>query len=230
MADTQLRKTLEDWSPASKAEFRADLENVTKIPPEGLRRVVQEVARTYPACNIREVIAREAERSSMADPQELFDVMSGLTFLWANSGHETPQAVAQDLVSLEMASDAAAKIVEELLTSTLPLREGARAVSAYLRVGAPLFVSIKGVVDIRCRFHEKEEGLNSGAVPTRLIDTHPVVMASLLLNDEDDDEKTVSFLMDENDLGYLKRFVRNMEKELELSKRFFDTRSAKTNG
>ena len=230
MADTQLRKTLEDWSPGSKAEFRTDLENVNKIPPESLDRVVQEVARTYPACNIREVIAREAERSRGADPQELFDVMSGLTFLWANSGHETPQTIAQDLVSLGMASDATAKIVEELLTSTLPLREGAQALSAYLRVGAPLFVSIRGVVDIRCRFHEREQGLNSGAVPTKLIDTHTVVMASLLLNDEDDEEKTVSFLMDENDLGYLKRFVRNMEKELELSKRFSDARSTKTNG
>ena len=229
MADTQLGKTLEDWSPTSRADFKADLEKLTKVPLECLHRVVQEVAKTFPASNVGEVIAREAERSSLRNPEELTDALSALIFLWSNSGNEAPKAIVQDLASLGIASDATGNIVTELLTSAMPLRQAARAVSAYLRVGAPLFVSITGVVDIRCRFHETEGGLHSGALPTRLIDTHAVVMASLQMRTEDDEGKTVSFVMYENDLSHLKRFGGNMEKQLELSKSLVGGRS-KTDG
>ncbi len=43
-------------------------------------------------------------------------------------------------------------------------------------------------------------------------------MVNLTLAQPGDKESVISFVMDENDLNYMKRFVNHMERELELSK------------
>ena len=71
-----------DWSESAKADFKADLEKVIKLPPDMLRPVVYKIAKTHPACNPIELAALEAEQSSIADPQALTDAISVFTYIW----------------------------------------------------------------------------------------------------------------------------------------------------
>jgi hypothetical protein len=82
MPQTKLGHRMADWSESAKADFKADLEKVIKLPPEMLRPVVYKIAKTHPACNPIELAALEAEQSSIADPQALTDAVSVFTYRW----------------------------------------------------------------------------------------------------------------------------------------------------
>lgn len=117
------------------------------------------------------------------------------------------------------------------MTEAEPFRETAKVAASYLKVGAPLFVGLRGTVDIRCRFHRTDEDFTNTMTPNELVGAQQVIVANLTIHNLDEGETIVPFLMDENDLNFMKRFVKNMEKELELSKDLV-TRSAesKSNG
>jgi hypothetical protein len=217
MPQTRLGRTAEEWSPAAKEEFKNDAAKLAQVPLEALRSVIQKIAKTHPACNAVELSALEAERHG-ANPEDLNDAVSTWVYLWASIGGESPQAVIADFASLGLVSEATGKLLTELLVSSEPLREAAGAASMYLMIGAPLFADIRGTVDIRCRFHKTEDALGSAQFPSELVDAQQVIMANLTLRRQNNEEQVVSFLMDETDLSYLKRFVRNIEKELELTK------------
>ncbi|MGO9777674.1 MAG: hypothetical protein ACLQGT_05450 [Terracidiphilus sp.] len=220
MALTEIGQTLEKWSPSDKAELKEDIGKLIKIASETLRSVLEQIGRTYPACNTNEMAAIAAEQSGEASAEDWSDAVSAWAYLWSNMENDAPQAVSGDLVSLGLIPESALGLITDILSIAAQHRETALVVSRYIRVGAPLFVRISGVVDIRCRFHEKEQEFRLGKLPEKLIDTHPVIMANIVLNNQDDKERTFSFLMDENDLNAMKRFLRNMGKELELSKAF----------
>jgi hypothetical protein len=224
MAQTELGEKMQGWSLSSKAEVKSDLSKLTKFPLETLWSILIKAVKTYPACNTAELATLEAEQRGI-DGQDLYDVMAVWTYIWENSDGESPQVVTSDLVSLGLLSTDAAQPLTELLTRAEPFRKTANVVSSYLQTGAPLFVGLRGVVDIRCRFHETNEAFLISTAPGELIDTHPVVLANLTIKDPGGKETVISFLMDENDLGYMKRFVKNMEKELELSKSLLKSRS-----
>lgn len=230
MVHTQLGKKIEDWSASSKAEFKNDLNKLTKVPLETLRPLARQVARTYPCCNVFELAALEAEQRGLPDPQELSDVLSAWTFVWENIDGESPQAIAGDLVALGLASDPVARILHELIVEAEPFRETAKVVASYLKIGSPLFVGLRGTVDIRCRFHKKDEDFTNTRRPTELVGVQQLIMANLTIHNLDDEESVISFVMDENDLAYMKRFVINMEKELELSRSLAESTELKKNG
>jgi hypothetical protein len=220
MALTEIGRTLDRWSPSDKAGLKEDIGKLIKIPPETLRPVLEQIGRTYPACNTYELAAIAAEQGNEASAEDWNDAVAAWTYIWSNMEKDAPQAVSGDLVSLGLIPESALGLITGLLNIATQQRETALVVSRYIRVGAPLFVQISGVVDIRCRFHENEAEFKLGKMPEKLVDAHPVIMANILLNNQDDKERTFSFLMDENDLSAMKRFVRNMERELELSKTF----------
>jgi hypothetical protein len=230
MAKTQLGQSVEGWSGTAKAEMRADLDKLTELPLDVLRTVIDKIAKTHPACNVGELCALEAEQHAVPDPQLLSDAISSFTYIWENMGHESAKAVSEDLSSLGLLSNGAARILTDLLVSAEPFRATARVVSANLRIGSPLFVEIRGTVDLRLRFHKSEGELVGGKLPAEIIDGQQVIMANLTINGPGNNEKVVSFLMDDNDLKYLKRFVRNMEKELELTKHLLPQSREKGNG
>jgi hypothetical protein len=230
MPQTQLGDSLEAWTASAKAEFKNDLNKLTSLPTDALRTVVDKIAKSYPACNATELALVEAEQRGISNPQDLADVISAWTFLWSRTEGESPQVVVNDLASLGVISDDAGRVLTDLLEAAEPFRETAQTASLYLRVGAPLFVSIRGVLDVRCRFHRTAQEFQSGKLPSELIDAQQVIMANLTLNNPDDEEVVIPFLMDENDLRYLKRFVRNMEREIELSKSLLKSTGANSNG
>jgi hypothetical protein len=145
-------------------------------------------------------------------------VISVFTYIWENIDGESPQDVTADLTSLGLLSKDGARMLTDLLVSAEPFRETAKVASDYLRVGSALFATIRGTVDLRLRFHKTEEDFTSGKPPTELVAAQQVVLANLTISEPDGKETVVSFLMDDNDLSYMKRFVRHMERELELSK------------
>jgi len=230
MPDTELGEKIKKWSPGAKSEFKADLDALTKVPSDVLRPVVEKIAKTHPAVNPTELAAFEAEQTGLPDPEDLSNAVSAFTYIWENTGSESPKTVAEDLKSQGVLSQEAAGILVDLLTLAQPFREAALATSHCLRVGAPLFVSIRGVVDLRLRFHKTENEFRTGKTPTKLVGAHEVILVSLTLNNQQGPNNTVSFLMDENDLGYMKRFIRNMEKELELSKQLLKSPELRSNG
>jgi hypothetical protein len=229
MPKTELGQKVQKWSANAKAEFKADLDKLTKVPPDVMHTVVEKFAKTHPAVNPTELAVSEAEQKEVPDPEALSDALSAFTYIWENIESEAPLAVAEDLMSLEILSSEAYKTLVDLLTSAQPFREAALAASHCIRVGAPLFVSLRGVVDLRLRFHKTEDEFRSGKTPTELVGAQQVVLVNLKLN-QLGDESEISFLMDENDLGYMKRFVRNMEKELELSKPLLKSLEPRSNG
>ena len=216
MPETKLGKRMATWSDEAKEEFRADLEKVTKLPAKVLRSVLHKIAKTYPACNSVELAAVEAEQSAI-DPQTLTDSVSVFTYVWENGEGESSKAVTADMESLGLLSKDAMPIVTELLTSAEPFREAALVESSYVRLGAPLFVGIRGTVDLRLRFHKTDVEFTIGVPPSKLLGTMALIMANLTINTTGN-ESVISFVMDENDLNYMKRFVKHMERELELSK------------
>jgi hypothetical protein len=225
MAQTALGARIEAWSANSKSELKSDLSRLSKFPPDLLWSILVKVAKTYPACNTSELAALEAEERGIKEAQELYDVISVWTYIWENSDGESPQEITADLIALELLSKQDAEVLFELLTKAAPFRQTAEVMASYLHVGAPLFVGLRGVVDVRCRFHRTDEEFFASGPPSELVDTFPVVLANLTINAPGDKETVVSFLMDENDLSYMKRFVRQMEKELELTKSLLKLRS-----
>ncbi len=218
MPKTELGKQVEaEWSASAKADLKNDSEKLTKVSREALRSVIIKIAKTHPACNTTELTTLEAEQRGV-DAQDLSDAVSVWVFLWRNTEGVSPQAVTTDLISLGLISNDVGDLLAELLTLAEPFREAALAASKNLRIGAPLFSDLHGTVDIRCRFHKTDEAINNNHFPNELVDAQQVIMANLTIRKPDDEEAVVSFLMDEADLSYMKRFVRNMEKELELSK------------
>lgn len=216
---TQLGKRIEGWSASSQTQLRTDLDSVTKVPIPVLRSVVEKVVKIYPACNVIELAALEAERSSLPDSEIFLAAISSFTYIWENIyPSESPASVAEDLIALGVLSGGAATVLKDLLKAAEPFREAAKVASDYIRVGSPLFVGIRGTVDIRLRFHKTADEFAAGNLPSALVGSQQVIMANLTINQPDGEEAVVSFLMDENDLNYMKRFVRNMERELELSK------------
>ena len=57
MPETKLGQKVVGWSPSAKTEFKTDLDKLTKVPLKVLRTVVDKIARTYPACNVLELVA-----------------------------------------------------------------------------------------------------------------------------------------------------------------------------
>jgi hypothetical protein len=150
---TQLGRKVELWSATAKSEFKADLESLLELPPETLHNLAYKIAKTFPACNPTELAALEAEQSSGADPRVLADAVSVFTYLWDNVDGEPPADVTSDFESLGLLSHEASGVITNLLESAEPFRATARVESSYIRIGAPLFVGIRGVVDLRLRFH-----------------------------------------------------------------------------
>jgi hypothetical protein len=227
MAQTGLGTKAEEWSASAKKEFRSDLDQLTGAPPEVLRSVADKIAKTYPACNTTELAALAAEQHNLTDPQQFIDAVSAFVYVWDNMDSDLPQAVVSDLLSLELISDSAAPLLIKLLESAVPFRESAKAAAQNLRLGSPLFVGLRGTVDIKLRFHKKEENIWSTATATELVGVQQVVMANLTISQPDGTESVIPFLMDETDLSYMKRFVRNMERELELSRGLVSSMEAK---
>jgi hypothetical protein len=231
MAETDIGTSVATWSTAAKADLKQDLDKLTKVPLDVLRPLVEKIAKTLPACNPADLVALEAEEKGIANSEALSDVISSLVFIFENADEgESPQSVVNDLTALGLLSNEAAPILTDLLKTAAPFREGAKAQASYIRIGAPLFVTLRGVLDVRLRFHKKREDFVMGAPPTSLAGTQRVIVADLTLQQADGREEVVSFTMDESDLGYMKRFVRHMERELELSKGLVKESGAKTNG
>jgi hypothetical protein len=185
---------------------------------------VDKIAKNYPACNAAELAIIEAEQRGISNQQDFADVISAWTYIWSNSEDDAPQTVVDDLASLNLISADAGRVLAGLLKEGAPFREIAKVKSSYLKVGNALFVNLRGVVDLRCRFHNTDEEFKSGKLPSEVVDVQQVVMASLTLLNPGDSETVVPFLMDEEDLRSLKRFVKNMERELELAKTLFTSK------
>src|SRR5260370_2554658 len=151
MPQTQLGQRIAEGSANSRAEVKADLDKLTKLPAPILHPVVYKIAKTHPACNPLELAALEAEQTGIADPQALSDAVSVFTYIWENMDGESPQAVTADLESLGLLSKDGARILTELLVSAEPFRETAKVEASYLRIGSPLFAAIHGAVDLRLR-------------------------------------------------------------------------------
>lgn len=232
---TKLGQRISAWPDPSKAEYKVDLDKITQVPLDLLRSVASKLARTLPACNSYELAVLEAERHSLENTEIFTDAVASVGYLFENiDDDESAEALVEDLVSIGVVSKDAAAVLISLLDDFLPFRETAKAAAAYLRIGSPLFVGIRGTVDIRLRFHKRADNLTATHSPTQLHGAQQVVMADLIISEYRDtaemQERVVSFLMDENDLGYMKRFVRNMERELELSKGLFQTAENQAHG
>jgi hypothetical protein len=103
MLQTQLGEKIKGWTISAKSEMKADLEKLTKVPPEILRGLVNKIARTYPTCNVNELAALEAEQRGMSNPRDLTDAMSAFSYLWGNINAAEPSgALIADLTSLEL--------------------------------------------------------------------------------------------------------------------------------
>jgi hypothetical protein len=229
MPETKLGQKFLGWSSSSKAEFKTDLDKLTKVPFNVLRTVVDKIARTYPACNVLELVALEAEQH-VTNAQDLSDSMAVFGYIWDNIDGESSEAVIADLSSLGLLSKQTEPILADLLAAADPFREPAKVAANYLRVGSALFVGIRGTVDFRLRFHKTYDDFSSGKLPTELVGAQQVIMTSLVISQPDGEETVVPFLMDDNDLLYMKKFVRNMERELELSKDLIKSPEQRNNG
>jgi hypothetical protein len=216
MAKTKLGQKVEGWSARAKEEFRADLDKMTRVPSVVVRSLVDKIAKTSPACNTVELAAFEAEQHSVPDRQAVSDFVAAFTFLWNNSSGESYNDVLSDLSSQGLVSNSTAEALAELLKSAAPFREAAEVAADHLRVGSTLFVSLRGTVDVRLRFHETQNEFLAGTLPKKVFGAQEVIMASLTISEPDGEEKVIGFLMDENDLNFMKKFVRNMEQEFEL--------------
>jgi hypothetical protein len=231
MPQTQLGRDAEKWSDAGKTEFRDDLDKLTKLPSNVLRPLVEKIASTHPACNPYELAAVEADESALSVPQDLIDFVSSFVYIWEHTdGTESPESVSTDLIALGMLSTDAAPLLTDLLKSAEPFRETAKAQSTYIRVGAPIFVTLRGVVDLRLRFHKTDIEFEMAAPPTTLAGVQQVIMTNLTIKEPDGKETIIGFVMDEHDLKYMKRFVRNMERELEMSKDLLKASERKIRG
>ncbi|HKV92125.1 MAG TPA: hypothetical protein VJW20_06220 [Candidatus Angelobacter sp.] len=230
MLQTFLGTSVEKWSDSAKADMKTDLNKLTTVPQDLLRTIADEIARTHPCCNPVELAAFEAEKNGIADPQDLIDAVAGFAFVWAKAEQQdTPLAITKDLLQLDVISQPAAQKLRELLTDAQPFKETADVTSNYLRIGTALFGDIRGTVDIRCRFHKTSEEFVSSRLPQELIDTYQVIITNVSINHPNGNNDVVAFLMDEKDLAYMKRFVRNMERELELTKHLLVPQSGRTN-
>jgi len=67
---TQVGEKIRDLPESQKAEMKADLDKLTEIPPDLLRRIVDRIAKTYPCCNTVELAALEAEESGYPEPTD----------------------------------------------------------------------------------------------------------------------------------------------------------------
>ena len=230
MLQTQLGEKVSSWSVKAKANFKTDLDKLTKVPLKVLTRAIETISRTYPACNVVELATLLAEQSGIPDGQALSDVSSAFAFLIENIAGESPQVVTEDLISLGLLSNEAGRLLTDFLVSAQPVRESAQVAAHYLRIGSALFSTIRGTVDFRLRFHKTLKEFESRTFPAALVGAQQVIMADLTINQPDGEEINISFLMDENDLSYMKRFVTNMERELELSKDLLKQSEQKANG
>jgi hypothetical protein len=231
MVQTQLGKKVEGWSESQKQELKTDLDKLTKVPRKILDPIVDKIARTSPACNVADLVAVEADNHSLSDWRDLGSSVAAVSFVMNNLAGQSPTSVADELSSILSLSKEATKVLNELLLSAQPFRESAEAASTYIRVGAPLFSTIRGTVDLRLRFHQTEREFVMGGRPSRIHGVSPVVMVDLTLALPDEEKETIqSFVMDENDLKFMKRFVSHMERELELGKEYLNAAEFKSNG
>jgi len=195
------------------------LEKLGSVPYEVLRPLSNRIAKAYPACNPAELGILESERVGKLDGQTLADVSSALAFIFDEADGDEPESVVSDLISLELLPQALAPKLLELAKSAQPLRKTANAAAANIKLGAPLFVNLRGTVDIRLRFNESEDQISVGSAPVGLLGSQRLIFANLTINRPGDKEAVIPFVMDETDLQYMKRFVRNMETALELSRK-----------
>jgi hypothetical protein len=229
-AQTQLGMKVQAWTEVSKQDLRGDLNAIPTVPREVLTTIVDKVAKTSTACNVGELVALEAENNSISDWEALSAAVSAVSFVLSNLGDDAPRAVADELGSLLALSKGATSLLGELLQSAQPFREMARVSAAYLKVGAPLFVEMRGTVDLRMRFHSSAEEFTMGAAPSKVHGVMPAVIVNLTITKPgNDEESVVSFLMDESDLNYMKKFIRHMERELELAKGWLNVAEGKKN-
>jgi hypothetical protein len=96
-------------------------------------------------------------------------------------------------------------------------------------MGSTLFVGLRGTIDLRLRFHKTEDEFLGGKLPTNVAGAQAVIMANLSVSEPDGTEAVIAFLMDENDLSYMKKFVRNMERELKIGKSMVNALESQTN-
>jgi hypothetical protein len=218
MPDTALGEKIASWTPKNKESLKSDLEAVTKVPLEVLRSTVDRIAKTYPACNTSELTALAAEQNNVADADAFSSFIAAFTFIWENMDGESPNALVKDLRSLELLSDGTSKILLDLLIAAEPYRDAAIVSADYIKIGAPLFADMRGTVDLRLRFHKTRNEYLGGRAPKELVGSQQVIMVNMAIVNADGEESTIQFVMDENDLNLMKRFVRNMERELDLSK------------
>jgi hypothetical protein len=231
MAQTELGKKVEGWSASAREDLKRDLNKLVKVPRNILGVIVDKIARTAPACNVPDLVALEAENHSIPDWRELGSSVAAVSFVMSNLDGQSPKSVTEDLSSILSLSKEATETLGDLLTSAEPFRESAMAAATYLRVGAPLFATIRGTVDLRLRFHQTEAEFVMGAQPSKIQGVSPVVMVDLTLAMPDQEkESVISFVMDENDLSFMKRFVKHMERELDLSKELLKSTERKNNG
>jgi len=179
MPETEFGKKFALWAEKNKQEFKADLGGITKIPFNVLRETVDKIAKTYPACNTSALAAVMAEEGGVTDVQAFSDFISAFAYIWDNSDGESPKAVTADLRELKLLSDNGATLLTDLLISAEPYRETAGVKSNYIRIGAPLFVEIRGTVDLRLRFHKTRDEYLSCKAPTELVGGQHVIMVSL---------------------------------------------------
>jgi hypothetical protein len=98
MLQTRFGEKVQEWSPQAKADFRTDLETLASVPRPVLHTVVDQIAKTYPACNVVELATLEAERNAITDPQPLVDAVSAFAYVLQNADGERPEAVMTDLM------------------------------------------------------------------------------------------------------------------------------------
>jgi len=162
-------KSVSEWSSASKTELKNDLEKLGSVPIEVLGPLSDRIARTYPACNPAELAILESERVSELDGRTFADVASVLAFIFSKANDDEPESVVSDLVTLELLPQALAPKLLALAKSAQPLRKPANAAAANIKFGAPLFVRLRGTVDIRLRFNESAEDIGVGSAPVGLL-------------------------------------------------------------
>jgi hypothetical protein len=225
MAQTELGNKVEGWSPTAREDLKADLNKLLKVEPELLGVIVDKIAKSAPACNVPDLVALEAEKRSVSDFKELAAVVSAISFVLTNMDGQSAKSVTEDLTRILSLSTPVSAALSKLLESAEPFRESALAAVEYIKVGAPLFATIRGVVDVRLRFHKTASEFEMNAAPSRVQGIGHVMMVDLTVTrpNRSGDETVLSFLMDENDLAFMKRFVTHMERELEMSKEFVRT-------
>jgi hypothetical protein len=219
MLQSDLVKSISEWSSASKTELKGDLAKLGSVPMEVLRSISDRIAKTYPCCSPAELAILESERRGESDGRTLADVASLLGFIFDKADNDEPGDIVSDLVSLELLPEALAPTLLSLVQAAQPLRTSANAAAANIRLGTSLFVTLRGTVDIRLRFNKSAEEIEVGSAPVGLMDAQRLVFANLTINRLNAENEVIPFVMDEADLQYMKRFVRNMEAALELSKK-----------